>query len=31
MDTVVAVEFGAPPRRTQFAGTVFTEAGPALW
>jgi len=31
MDTVVAVEFSAPPRRAQFTSTVFTAAGPALW
>jgi alpha-L-fucosidase len=30
-DTVVAVDFAAPPRRIQFTSTVFTEPGQPLW
>ncbi len=30
-DTVVAVEFAAPPRRIQFTSCVFSEPGQPLW
>jgi alpha-L-fucosidase len=31
MNTVIAVEFAAPPRRVKFSSTIFAEPGPALW
>lgn len=31
LDTVLAVDFERPPRRTLFCSTVFADAGEALW